>query len=185
MNGAEPSDEELHVRIIAGDEEALVLIDQRYAGQVRGWMILTRGVPESEAMFYWNEALDALWSHAATVAPVGNLRNYLFRVAQNKVADYYRAPERQHDPRDVGDIRATELAPVHEAAPERPLPPGLEHCLDQLPPNHRQAVDLIVSQGMTVKDAAEVLGVTQNTAAQWKHRAVVGLRRCMDERDEP
>ena len=178
-----PSDADLHLRVVQGDETALVLIDERYQPLVVGWA-MNEGLPISEAEAAWNDALLAFWKKAAGVAPKGCVKPYLFGVVRNKVTDYRRSKDPLMHSKDVSDLPGAQVSPLHPKVIDRPVTARMAGCLDLLPKDHRKAIDLVVLQDMRVKDAAEVMGAQPNTVLKWTSRALDQLRKCMEDRDE-
>ena len=66
-------------------------------------------------------------------------------------------------------------APAQQLAPE-PLEPGLEHLIEQLPAAQAAALRLTVLQGLSLRRAAEQLGVSAMTVQRAQHRALATLR---------
>src|ERR1019366_5680892 len=177
------SDVDLHVRVVQGDEAALILIDERYQPLVVGWA-RNGGLPVSEAEAAWNDALLSFWQKAASITPMGSIKPYLFGVVRNKVADYHRSKDTRMHSRDVTDLPAPQVSSLYPKVADRPLTARLAGCLDLLTNDHRTAIDLVVLQGMQVKDVAEVMGAQPNTVSKWTSRALEQLRKCMEDRDE-
>lgn len=175
-----PSDADLHIRVVHGDETALELVDQRYGGVVMGW-VKKKGLPVAEAEAAWNDALLSLWSKAAELRPLGCVKQYLFGVMRNKAADFYRSKDRAVARRDVTDIPAFLISPLHPRSVERPLSWRMEDCLNRLTKDHRTAIDLTVLGGMDIKDAADVMKAQPNTVSQWKRRALHQLEQCLED----
>ena len=54
--------------------------------------------------------------------------------------------------------------------------------MDTLPPNHRATLVLIVLEGMSYNQVAEVMGVPRDTVAKWRTRAVARIRKALLDR---
>jgi RNA polymerase sigma factor (sigma-70 family) len=72
---------------------------------------------------------------------------------------------------------------VHERPEQHELlvDPRLAGALARLPERQRVAIVLVHSAGMTVREAADVLGVTASTVQRNVERALVTLRRVVVE----
>jgi RNA polymerase sigma-70 factor (ECF subfamily) len=84
---------------------------------------------------------------------------------------------------DVHDL--DEPAPAHspeEALHQRRSEAAGMRDLALLPPGWREAFELVKFEGLSVADAAEVLGITQASVKIRTHRATAALRKAMDRR---
>jgi RNA polymerase sigma-70 factor, ECF subfamily len=92
---------------------------------------------------------------------------YLFRAARNEAI---RASRRRKES-PLADLDILSAPP--EAA-------GLREVLDGLPPDQLDVVVLHVFEGLTFREAAEVLGIPQDTAASRYRYALEKLRELLD-----
>jgi RNA polymerase sigma-70 factor, ECF subfamily len=114
------------------------------------------------------DALHNLFVKLATSRP--DLRDpsvYLFRAARNEAI---RASRRGPD-RPLADLDVL-AAPAGSEA--------VRDALDHLPPEQVDVVVLHVFEGLTFREAAEVLGVPQDTAASRYRYALEKLRGLLD-----
>jgi RNA polymerase sigma-70 factor (ECF subfamily) len=83
-----------------------------------------------------------------------------------------------------------EASPVEVAADQRPadelvdsqrLGGAIEAQLERLPESHRVAFELIQKEGLSIREAAEVLGTTPNAVKLRAHRAYVALRSALGD----
>jgi DNA-directed RNA polymerase specialized sigma24 family protein len=110
------------------------------------------------------DALAWAWQHWERVSQIENAVGYLYRVGRTLAA--------RGGARDV---------PVAEPAPAATWPgasfePGLAPALARLSEVQRSAVVLVVGFGYTLREAAEVLGVTASTVHRDCERALARLR---------
>jgi RNA polymerase sigma-70 factor (ECF subfamily) len=85
-------------------------------------------------------------------------------IAHFEVMNYLRKAERRTVAldRDVMDLIAAEQLQLHDELSDRRA--ALEHCLDQLPPRHRQLLEAAYAGAEPIKDIARRLGQTANAA---------------------
>jgi len=98
-------------------------------------------------------------------------------VARNAVVDHYRvrAAQRLREVPFEGD----EVVAEDDAGGEstgRPLSPGLMRAHEKLPPNQREAVELIQLEGLSTAEAAERAGTTLGALKVRAHRGYRALR---------
>jgi RNA polymerase sigma factor (sigma-70 family) len=112
-------------------------------------------------------ACDALaygWEHWEQLRSVDNLVGYLYRVGQSS-------------------LRTRKLRLVVERAEheEPAVEPRLAGALAALPERQRAALVLVHGSGLTVREAAEVLGVSASTVQRHVERALRTLRKTIVE----
>jgi RNA polymerase sigma factor (sigma-70 family) len=116
--------------------------------------------------------------------PVEQVGAWLFRVARNRITDFFRKkkPEAFDVRGSDGEAFALEdLLPSPEAGPEaeyarRVLLEELEAALDELPDEQRDVFVAHEIQGRSFKELAVETGVSVNTLLSRKHYAVLHLR---------
>jgi RNA polymerase sigma factor (sigma-70 family) len=112
--------------------------------------------------------------------PVEQIGAWLFRVARNRITDFFR--KKKPEPLDDGEALLIEdLLPSPEAGPEasyarRVLLEELDAALDELPEEQRDVFIAHEIQGRSFKELAAETGVSVNTLLSRKHYAVLHLR---------
>jgi RNA polymerase sigma factor (sigma-70 family) len=121
--------------------------------------------------------------------PVEQVGAWLFRVARNRITDFFRKkrPEALADVVGVGADESDlgmieELLPSTDAGPEAEfaravLLEELDAALDELPPEQREAFVAHEIEGRSFKEISERTGVGVNTLLSRKRYAVLHLRR--------
>lgn len=111
---------------------------------------------------------------------VGRMQNpaaWVQRVANNIRIDLDRSYRRQ---------QATLQASAVEWVSDEPQPdPELEHALDALPGQQREAVDIYYGHGYSTDEGAAAMGVTPGAFRYHLHRARRSLRSVLSERSNP
>ena len=116
--------------------------------------------------------------------PVEQVGAWLFRVARNRITDFFRKtkPEALDDAVTDGEASALEeLLPSPEAGPEAAyarsvLLEELDAALDELPGEQRDVFVAHEIQGRSFKELAKETGLSVNTLLSRKHYAVLHLR---------
>jgi RNA polymerase sigma factor (sigma-70 family) len=108
--------------------------------------------------------------------PVEQVGAWLFRVARNRITDFFR--KKKPEPLDEGETFVLEdLLPSPEAAyARRVLLEELDAALDELPEEQRAVFIAHEIQGRSFKELAAETGVSVNTLLSRKHYAVLHLR---------
>ncbi len=104
--------------------------------------------------------------------------SYLIKIADNLLKRRYRRLERW---KRVGDQLSRESLPANwaKAAPyntDEMEPSSVSTAMDSLSGGEREAVRLIVCEGLSYEDAARSLGVEVSTVNNWKHRGIQKLK---------
>jgi RNA polymerase sigma factor (sigma-70 family) len=118
--------------------------------------------------------------------PVEQVGAWLFRVARNRITDWFRKKKPVTFADVAGDSEPGEgiidLLPSPEAGPEaayarRVLLEELDAALEELPEEQRAVFVAHEIEGRSFKDLAARTGVSVNTLLSRKHYAVLHLRR--------
>lgn len=108
---------------------------------------------------------------------------WAFAIARRLVIDRYRRTSRETIA-DVRDERVSSESPDDALAAKRALD-KLEAALEGLPESQRTAFELLKYDGLSVAQAAEVLGTTETAVKLRAHRAYDALRASLAEGEIP
>jgi len=104
--------------------------------------------------------------------------SYLIKIADNLLKRRYRRQERW---KRASDQLIREAIPVTRATAARDSsdevdPARMSAAMESLSGDEREAVRLIVCEGLSYEDAARSLGVEVSTINNWKHRGIQKLK---------
>lgn len=147
-----------------GDRAAFARLVERYWDRLYRWLYhLTRDRHQAEDLVQetFLKALAALDSFRAG----SNFRAWLFRIGHNNFVNLKRAERR------TGGV-LPEDASSHEAGPidvaqDREAIRLVAQAIRELPPDFRAALTLRADEGMSFREVAAVLNVTEETA-RWR-----------------
>jgi len=119
--------------------------------------------------------------------PIEHLTGWLFRVARNRITDFFRkkVPENFSDTAVINEdgelLQLEDLLPSPEAGPEalyarQVLLDELELAIDELPEEQREVFVAHEIEGYSFKEMAAETGVNVNTLLARKRYAVLHLR---------
>ncbi|MFO0749606.1 MAG: sigma-70 family RNA polymerase sigma factor [Myxococcota bacterium] len=166
----------LLARHVAGDALAFPELVERFKGPVFGFF--RRSVPPEAADDLFQETFLRVHKDAARYEPRRPFRVWLFTIAHNLLKSHHRrrvvrrvlvdwwvgGPDGK--PMDPADT-----APRPEEAPAtRQSMRWLEGALQALPERPRQALLLTQLEGLSLEEAAGVLGAPVATVKTWVHR---------------
>jgi len=106
-----------------------------------------------------------------------NLKAYVFRIARNEAWDLIKQKKRQRLQSDMA--RETWLTAKTEA--DEPMTEPLVNALMDLPPEQRAVIVLKVYKNRTFRQIAELLSLSQNTAASRYRYGIQRLRTLLQE----
>lgn len=172
MDGA--SDEDLMLRIAAGDEPAFRVLARRYAPLA---LRLARRVMGSsaDAEEIVQEALLRVWVNAPRWRPVASFRTWFYRVVLNLCLNRKRrAPflpiEDASDPVDPSPDAAARIE-------RREVDRALAAAVAELPERQRAAIALTYHEGFSNAETAAALGTSVSAVETLLVRAKRALRR--------
>lgn len=114
--------------------------------------------------------------------PGADVLPWSYAIARRLFIDGTRRQKRDHlhDEYDEGRSAEQNAAPSGQALAEaREIAEALRAKLEELPPLQREAFRLIREEGLSVADAAAILGVTPAAVKLRTHRAYEGLREAL------
>ena len=182
---AEPDDREIGRRFGAGEEPALALAYQRWAGQIHGMAVRAFG-PGPDAEDVTQQTFISAWTGRARYRPdQGPLPAWLVGVCRHKIADTWARRERQ---RREAEAAVTELqtgpppvtAGVDTAVADRML---VLDELDLLDQPQRGIIELAFFADLTHAQIADRTGIPLGTVKSHIRRTLERLRRRLEGDD--
>jgi len=172
-------------RMATDDDQRIAEVVTREQSRLRHF--IRRRVPDPrDAEDILQEVFYALVAANRLVMPIEHVTGWLFRVARNRITDFFRkkTPERFGDAAggDEDDgLQLEDLLPSPDAGPEAlyartVLIDELARALDELPADQRAVFVGHEVDGRSFKEMAAETGVSVNTLLSRKHYAVRRLR---------
>jgi len=183
-----PKDFALLQRVAAGEEAAASEVMQKLGGEMFGFArrMLADEQAAEDAL---QEALLGLLRTAGNYDGRESLRTWVFRILRNKIIDQYRKRGRDlvvsdADPEEAsfsasGHWKDNDFQPWNESAE---LLEVVQHCMELLPHNQREALQLKAIEELSAQEASEILGVSVANFRQILHRGRASVRKCADDK---
>ena len=172
------TDDELMVDQIAGDENALRVLVERWERPVFAFLVRMLGSPE-EAEDLCQDTFISMIKASGRYRPDGKFQSWLFRIAGNLARSRLRrrkilrwlplTAEQAETP--AGDPDALARLTGRE---ERHLVQG---AVARLPDRQRQALVLKQYQDLSYQEIADAMGTSVSSVQMLLHRAMTTLRR--------
>jgi RNA polymerase sigma-70 factor (ECF subfamily) len=172
-------DEQLAKRLVAGDEEALAEVYDRYSAMVFG---LARRVTGSRtaAEDVTQDVFVRLWTNPERFDPQrGSLRAFLGMLTHSRAVDVVRSDARRHVREQADAADPIRLDPASWERPEaveaEDLALRVRRAVARLPAAQREALRLAYFGGHSYRSVAEVLGIPEGTAKSRLRMALTKL----------
>ncbi|MFT3701230.1 MAG: sigma-70 family RNA polymerase sigma factor [Agriterribacter sp.] len=156
------NEQELLQRVKAGDKAAFAHIYELYS---EGLFLNLRRLlkHESEAEEVLQDIFLLLWQKRATILIHQSLKSYLFRIAENKVHDFYRKLKREK----IMYAHITEFSQTETVNEEHtsvyPEPDMLYKAMGDLPAQRRIVFYLCKIKGKSYAEVSRLLGISTAT----------------------
>lgn len=130
---------------------------------------------EADAEDVFQEVFLKIHRQAVDLREPGRVQAWVYRVARNAVADFYRARGRRGEAalegRQDGSLEAADLAGPPSADAHEEVLSWLVPMIDELPDGYRQALCLADVEGLTQREVADQLGLSVPGAKSRVQRA--------------
>jgi RNA polymerase sigma-70 factor (ECF subfamily) len=148
----------------AGDRPAFAVLIERYWDRLYRWICrLTRDMTAAEDIT--QETFLKAYAAISRFEAGSNFRAWLFRIAHNNFVNQRRALRHNRQPL-VPEIAEEPRGPVGETLSREALK-LIAEAVSKLPSDFRGALTLRVDEGLSFRDIAQVLGITEETA-RWR-----------------
>lgn len=182
-SGQEPTERALVDGLRRGDPAAFDVAFERFRPRIFSFLARL-GDDRALAEDLTQETFLRLASHAQSLTPDTKLRAWLFTVARNLQRDH-----RRRRLLDLDRLESLSLWPERRLPPSSPLDlteadetrRRLEHALSRVPEPMREALLLVVVEGLSNDEAAEVLGLRSDALRQRVSRARALLREALED----
>ncbi len=164
-------------RVQSQDREAFAVLVERHLDAIHAFNFRMTQDAESAADIA-QETFLRVWSKASSWRP-GRVKftTWLHRIARNLCIDAHRR-QRPTEDADV-DTMASDARSPDQAPADMELDGALRRALSALPERQRTAIVLCHRQGMSNRDAAQVLGVSVDALESLLSRARRSLRKTL------
>jgi RNA polymerase sigma-70 factor (ECF subfamily) len=191
-----PSDGDLVKLILERDAHAFETLFERYGEMIRRHIRRITG-DDATAQDLLQEAFLRVWTRAAQWDGRGSFKAWLYRIATNLALNHLRTVRRRRElPLDIeddwdedeGDLVPAWMADVSALGPDAAIEMAEEReqfqrLVHALPDEKRAVFRLVHEMEMTIRDAADELGIPEGTVKSRLHYAKKRLARDWQARD--
>lgn len=171
------TEKELLKKLRGGDSFAFEVLFYKYRNKVKGFAIkmIPAHIDPEEIV---QEVFIKIWMKRETIDPEKDFQSYLFSIAKNLILDYIKSAVNrklyytgEYFQQDLADNDIPEVA-FREIAEEK-----LQQFLSEIPMRRREIFLLSRFEGLTYKQIAEKLDITENTVDSQIRNALAFLRK--------
>lgn len=179
----EDTDEDLIALIQQGQHQAFAVLVRRHTDRFYGlaWRLLQN---DAEADDVVQDAFLKLWAQPLMFRRDAGSKftTWFYRVVSNLALDKLRA--RQKWAGDSALESMTDKAPTSDQAyEEKEMQAALAQAMDALPERQKLALSLCFYEGLSVAEAAQIIGVGVKAAESLLMRAKAGLREALTRKN--
>ena len=182
VRGVGGTDAVLAARLAAGDDHALAEVFDALVYTVYGSALRVLG-DNNVAQDVVQDVFVELWAHPGRYDPAaGTLRTYLTVLARHRAVDLLRADLRRVA-RQERSQRLTPAAPAAGAGDEvmaAETASLIRAAVHALPASQRQAVELAYFEGLSYREVARAVGISEGTAKSRLRLALTKLGQILD-----
>lgn len=171
----------LLARIGQGDEAAFRELYRAFSRRLFAYVIRKLG-NEAQAEEIVADTLYEVWKAPERFRGDSLFSTWLIGIARNKVLMAFRSrkPDAVHeDLDDIAEVVASEDAGAFELLAQRQRREGVQHCMERLTDDHREAIHLVFYEGMALAEVAQLQDCPENTVKTRLFHARQKLRNCL------
>ena len=171
----------LLARIGQGDEAAFRELYRAFSRRLYAYVIRKLG-NEAQAEEIVADTLYEVWKAPERFRGDSLFSTWLIGIARNKVLMAFRSrkPDALHeDLDDIAEVVASEDAGAFDLLAQRQRREGVQHCMERLTDDHREAIHLVFYEGLSLAEVAQVQSCPENTVKTRLFHARQKLRNCL------
>jgi RNA polymerase sigma-70 factor (ECF subfamily) len=160
----QPDDEVLLERISQGDQQAFSQLYVRYQPKLVKHCARVLRDDIAQAADLVDEAMFDVWRFAGSFAGKSKPSTWIYSIARNKVISWLRkTSEVTLEDESILDTLVDSAATPHEELAMDDERQHLLRLMDQLSDEHREILRLTYFEDLSIKEAAGILGISENT----------------------
>ena len=184
MRFLHPQDEKyILLDLIEGSELAFEKIYRLYSARLFGRLLkLVKSEQQAEEIL--QDVFLKIWELRRSIDPEKSFRSFLFKIAENKVHDFFRKVTRDKNLESQLTVFATADYSVIE-----PFLSGdenlkiLQKAVEGLPPQRQQIFRLCKLEGKSYKEVSELLGISVSTISDHIVKGTKSIRDYFDNKN--
>ncbi len=181
-HGDDAVDRSLVTRWLGGDERAATLLVERHAPALARFAAsLTSGVDRGEIDELVQDTFVRAFQSLAEFRGESSLRTWLFTIERRLLLDRRRAARRRPDADEIDERDAATEYTALDSLVAGETEARIRGALGRLSPMQRDVFVLRVTEGLSYKEIAGVVGSTEGAARVHYHNAIRAIKELVDE----
>ena len=174
------NEKEILLELLKGSEQAFEKIYKIYSGRLYG-SLLKLVKSESEAQEILQDVFLKIWDNRQNIDVEKSFRSYLFKIAENKVYDFFRKAARDKKKEaELMAIASSESLPDEDLLLSDENATILQKAIESLPAQRQQVFRLCKLEGKSYKEVSELLGISVSTISDHIVKATKAIRSYFD-----
>lgn len=159
------------IRLNAGDITAFEWLYNTYKHQLAGNLLkLAKSSHIAEDILH--DVFVKVWENRTKIDPERSFEGYLYRIAANKVADFYRKISKDRNYQQyLVNIQETAYQHIDELLENKYRRELIDKALLELPPKCRTVFQLCKIEGRSYEEVSDLLQISPNTISNHLNRA--------------
>ena len=164
-----------------GSENAFEKIYQLYSPRLYG-KLLKLVKSESHAKEILQDVFMKIWEHRNSIDPEKSFRSYLFKIAENKVYDFFRKAAREKNMESkLIAFSTANYSVIDEFISGDENLAKLQQAIELLPPQRQAVIRLCKLEGKSYKEVSELLGISVSTISDHIVKGTKSIREYFDK----
>jgi RNA polymerase sigma-70 factor, ECF subfamily len=178
----EAVDRALVARWLAGEQRAATLLVERHAPALARFAAsLTSGIDRGQVDELVQDTFVRAFQSLADFRGESTLRTWLFTIERRLLLDRRRAERRRPDGDEISEGDAATEYTALDGMVAGETEGRIRAAIDRLSPLQRNVFMLRVTEGLSYKEIAGVVGTTEGAARVHYHNAVRAIKELVDE----
>ncbi len=180
--GDDAVDRSLVARWLGGDERAATLLVERHAPALARFAAsLTSSIDRGQVDELVQDTFVRAFQSIAEFRGESSLRTWLFTIERRLLLDRRRAERRRPDADEIDERDAATEYTALDSLVAGETEARIRRALDRLSPMQRNVFMLRVTEGLSYKEIAGVIGTTEGAARVHYHNAMRAIKELVDE----
>ena len=177
-------EKELLSQLKQDDEQAFEKIYKLYSARLYGNLLkLVKTEPEAQEIL--QDVFMKIWDNRRSIDTNKSFRSYLFKIAENKVYDFFRkmARDKKKETAWVALFSSASLTEEELLLTDK-NDAMLNSAIELLPPQRRQVFRLCKLEGKSYKEVSELLGISVSTISDHIVKATKSIRNYFEDNEQ-
>jgi len=169
-------DNGLLMQLRQGDELAFEKIYRLYSPGLYGKLLkLLKSEPQTEEIL--QDVFLKIWEYRGSIDPDKSFRAFLFKIAENKVYDFFRKAARHKEfEKELIALSTSNYMLLEELMGNDEKSILLENAINILPPQRQEVFRLCKLERKSYKEVSELLGISVSTISDHIVKATKSIR---------